>query len=200
MSSSTARRLESICVFCGSSLGGRPEYAAAATELGRLLGERRIRLVYGAGNVGLMGVLANAALAAGGQVIGVIPQMLVDRELAHQGLTELRIVASMHDRKALMAELSDAFIALPGGLGTFEELFEVLTWAQLGIHGKPCGCLNVLGYFDAFERVLDQAVEEQFLGLVQRRLLTTSTDPADLLTQLASRSAASREAFLIDQT
>jgi hypothetical protein len=149
--------------------------------MGRLLAERRIRLVYGAGNVGLMGVLANAALAAGGEVIGVIPQMLVDRELAHRGLTQLRIVGSMHERKALMAELSDAFVALPGGLGTYEELCEVLTWAQLGIHHKPCGCLNVLGYFDPLTRMLDRAVEAGFLQSSQRAALLVSNEPSDLL-------------------
>jgi uncharacterized protein (TIGR00730 family) len=179
-------QLNSICVFCGSSLGARPEYSAAAQAMGTLLGERRIRLVYGAGNVGLMGTLANAALAAGGEVIGVIPQMLVDKELAHRGLTELRIVTSMHERKALMAELSDAFIALPGGLGTFEELCEVLTWAQLGIHSKPCGCLNVLGYFDPLHATLDCAVTERFLHPQQRRLLLSSDSPADLLEKLAA--------------
>jgi len=161
--------------------------------MGQLLGKRRIRLIYGAGNVGLMGILADAALKAGGQVIGVIPQMLVDRELAHRGLTELRIVTSMHERKALMAELSDAFIALPGGLGTFEELCEVLTWAQLGIHLKPCGCLNVLGYFDSLHAQLDRAVAERFLHQEQRRLLVTASDPADLLDQLASHQPAYSE-------
>jgi uncharacterized protein (TIGR00730 family) len=175
-------QLHSVCVFCGSSVGVRPEFAQAAEEMGRLLAERQIRVVYGGGNVGLMGALANAALAAGGQVIGVIPQMLVDRELAHTGLTELRIVLSMHERKALMAELSDAFIALPGGLGTFEELFEVLTWAQLGIHNKPCGCLNVLAYFDALLALLNQAIAEGFLH--QRHLLSWSHDPQELLTML----------------
>jgi uncharacterized protein (TIGR00730 family) len=140
-----ASQVKSICVFCGSSVGARPEYAAAAADFGRLLAERGVRIVYGAGNVGLMGVLADAALAAGGEVIGVIPQMLVDRELAHRGITELRIVTSMYERKALMAELSEAFVALPGGLGTYEELCEVLTWRQLEIHHKPVGCLNICG-------------------------------------------------------
>jgi uncharacterized protein (TIGR00730 family) len=156
-------RLHSLCVFCGSSVGNRPEYAAAAAEVGCLLAQRKIRLVYGAGNVGLMGVLADAALAAGGEVVGVIPQMLVDRELAHRRITDLRIVTTMHERKALMAELSDAFLALPGGLGTFEELCEALTWTQLGIHAKPCGALNVGGYFHHLELLLDQAVLEGFV-------------------------------------
>jgi uncharacterized protein (TIGR00730 family) len=177
--------LRSICVFCGSCVGNRPEYAAAAAEFGRLLAEQHIRVVYGAGNVGLMGVLADAALAAGGEVIGVIPQMLVDRELAHCRITDLRIVGSMHERKALMAELSDAFVALPGGLGTYEELCEVLTWAQLGIHHKPCGCLNVLDYFTSLERLLDHAVAEGFMRPEHRGILISSSDPRDLLAHLA---------------
>lgn len=186
-------RLHSICVFCGSSVGSRPEYAAAAADLGQMLAGQGVRVVYGAGNVGLMGVLADAALAAGGQVVGVIPQMMVDRELAHRGLTELRIVGSMHERKALMAELSDAFLALPGGLGTFEELGEVLTWAQLGIHQKPCGCLNVCGYFDGLTRMLDHAVGEGFLGTKQRRLLISASDPAELLRLLAEHQPKQAE-------
>src|SRR5262245_51213183 len=179
--------VRSLCVFCGSSVGARSEYAAAAIATGRLLAERGIRIVYGAGNVGLMGVLADAAMSAGGQVIGVIPQMLVDRELAHRGLTELRIVGSMHERKALMAELSDAFIALPGGLGTFEELCEVLTWAQLGIHDKPVGCLNVLGYFDALFQLLDHAAGEQFVRPQHRGLLKAADGPQQLLAMLGQR-------------
>src|ERR1043165_174167 len=142
------RPFRRVCVFCGSSPGARPEYRQAAEAMGRLLASRRIGLVYGGGNVGLMGLLADAALSAGGEVIGVIPRHLDAREVAHRGLPDLRVVASMHERKALMADLSDAFIALPGGLGTLEEMFEILTWAQLGLHRKPCGLLNVLGYFD----------------------------------------------------
>jgi uncharacterized protein (TIGR00730 family) len=152
--------------------------------VGRLVAERRLGLVFGGGHVGLMGVLADAALAAGGEVIGVIPQMLVDRELAHPGLTELRIVRSMHERKALMAELADAFLALPGGLGTFEELCEVLTWAQLGLHHKPCGCLNVCGYFDPLAALLDRAVAEGFLQPSHRLLLKIEADPQTLLATL----------------
>ena len=177
-------KLRSLCVFCGSSVGNRPEYAAAAAQVGRLLAEQNIRLVYGAGNVGLMGVLADAALAAGGDVVGVIPQMLVDRELAHQGLTELRIVGTMHERKALMAELSDAFLALPGGLGTFEELCEALTWSQLGIHAKPCGALNVGGYFDHLAALLDHAVQQGFVSEANRSLLAISDNAAELLDRL----------------
>ena len=175
------RSLRSICVFCGSQPGNRIEYASAARELGGRLAAGGIRLVYGGGNVGLMGVLADATLAAGGEVIGIIPQRLVDRELAHQGLTELRIVGSMHERKALMAELSDAFVALPGGLGTYEELCEVLTWSQLGIHSKPCGCLNVLDYFTPLARMLDHAVGEGFLWPEQRAALILRSDSQTLL-------------------
>ena len=182
-----AHRLNSLCVFCGSNSGAKPEYAAAAAAMGKLLGERRVRLVYGGGKAGMMGVLADAALAAGGEVIGVIPQMLVDKELAHRQVTDLRIVGSMHERKALMAELSDAFVALPGGLGTFEELFEVLTWAQLHIHHKPCGCLNALGYFDPLAKLLDLAVAEEFLHSHERRLLVMTGDPGELLTLLAEQ-------------
>jgi uncharacterized protein (TIGR00730 family) len=167
-------------------MGTRPEYAAAAAAMGRTLAQRGIRVVYGAGHVGLMGILADSALAAGGQVIGVIPQMLVDLELAHQGLTELRIVSTMHERKALMAELSDGFIALPGGLGTFEELCEALTWSQLGIHLKPCGVLNVLGYFDHLRALLDHAVREGFVRAEHRELLVSAANPAELLDALAA--------------
>jgi len=180
------KRLKSVCVFCGSANGRRAEYAEAAAAFGRLLAEREIRVVYGAGKVGLMGVLADAALAAGGNVIGVIPQMLVDRELAHHG-TDLRIVTSMHERKALMAELADAFVALPGGLGTYEELCEVLTWGQLGIHAKPLGCLNVAGYFEPLARMLDHAVEEGFLRSEQRELLVVESEMEALVRRLEER-------------
>src|SRR6476660_5621967 len=177
--------LRSVCVFCGSSPGGRPKYAEMAAQFGSLLAQRRIRLVYGGGNIGLMGVLADAVLSAGGEVIGVIPQMLVDRELAHRGITDLRIVGSMHERKALMAELSDAFVALPGGLGTYEELCEVLTWAQLGIHHKPCSCLNVFDYFTPLQRLLDHAVSEGFMRPEHRSILISSSDPNELLARLS---------------
>jgi uncharacterized protein (TIGR00730 family) len=165
-------------------VGARPEYAQAARELGRLLAARRLRTVYGAGNIGLMGVLADAALEAGGDVVGVIPQALVARELAHNGVTELRVVDSMHQRKALMADLADAFIALPGGIGTLEELCEVLTWLQLGIHSKPCGLLNVAGYFEPLLAMLDRAVDERFLRPQHRSLLQVATDPVELLDRL----------------
>jgi uncharacterized protein (TIGR00730 family) len=180
------QRLKSVCVFCGSAVGKRAEYGEAAGAFGRMLAERGIRLVYGAGNVGLMGVVADAALAAGGEVIGVIPQMLVDRELAHPG-TDLRIVTSMHERKALMAELAEAFVALPGGLGTYEELFEVLTWGQLGIHAKPVGCLNVAGYFEPLARMVEHAVEEGFLRREQRGLLVMEDGGERLLERLEKR-------------
>ena len=167
----------------------------AAAEFGRLLAERGIRVVYGAGNVGLMGVLADAALAAGGEVIGVIPQMLVDRELAHRGITDLRIVTSMHERKSLMAELSDAFVVLPGGLGTYEELCEVLTWRQLEIHHKPVGCLNVCGYFDPLIRMLDHAVHEGFLRAEQRGLFLSSDDAKELVSLLAKGATRAEGEF-----
>jgi uncharacterized protein (TIGR00730 family) len=190
-----ATPLRSLCVFCGSSVGNRPEYAAAASEVGRLLAERGIRLVYGAGNIGMMGILADAALAAGGEVIGVIPQMLVDRELAHRGITDLRIVSTMHERKALMAELSDAFLALPGGLGTFEELCEALTWSQLGIHAKPCGALNAGGYFDHLTALLDNAVTQGFVSRANRDLLVMASNAAELLDRLSAERTSARGPF-----
>jgi uncharacterized protein (TIGR00730 family) len=183
-----------ICVFCGSSSGARPEYAAAARAVGEGLAARGIGLVYGGGRVGLMGELAESALRAGGSVIGVIPQTLAAREVAHEGLTELRVVPSMHARKALMAELSDAFVALPGGLGTLEELCEVLTWAQLGIHAKPCGILNVDRYFDPLLALLDHAAREGFVKREHRAILIDEVDPGRLIQRISSlppRRAAS---------
>lgn len=150
------------------------------------MASRRIGLVYGGGNVGLMGILADAMLEAGGEVIGVIPASLVAREVAHQGLTELRMVQTMHERKALMNELSDGFVALPGGFGTLDEFFEILTWSQLGIHGKPCGLLNVAGYYDNLLVMLDRAVAEKFLGPAHRELVITDTDAGRLLRRLAA--------------
>jgi uncharacterized protein (TIGR00730 family) len=173
-----------ICVFCGSKVGDRPVYAEAALRLGELLARRGLGLVYGAGNIGLMGVLADAALSRGGEVIGVIPRSLVDRELAHQGLTELYIVETMHQRKALMADLSDGFIALPGGFGTCDELFEILTWGQLGLHSKPVGLLNVDGFFDPLLAWLDHTVEEGFVKPIHRSALLTESDSARLLDRL----------------
>ncbi len=173
-------------MFCGSSAGVRPEYAAAARAMGSCLVRRGLGLVYGAGNIGLMGILADAALEAGGEVIGVIPEALVAREVAHNGLTEMHVVKSMHERKALMADLSEAFIAMPGGFGTFEEFCEVLTWSQLSIHTKPCGLLNVAGYYDPLLALFDHAVAERFLRPQHRELVLQETDPDRLLDRLAS--------------
>ena len=170
-----------ICVFTGSSPGARSEYADAARQLGRLLVERGYGLVYGGGNVGLMSVVADAVLEQRGEIIGVIPELLVDKELAHRGLSDLRIVKSMHERKAVMAELSDGFIGLPGGIGTMEEFFEVLSWAQLSLHDKPCGLLNVSGYYQHLIRFLDHTVDQGFLKPKHRALLVVEKDPHRLL-------------------
>jgi uncharacterized protein (TIGR00730 family) len=175
-----------ICVFCGSASGRAPTYTAAARELGQLLAKRGIGLVYGGGNVGLMGELADAVLDAGGRAIGVIPQQLVDREIAHGGLTELHVVENLHQRKALMAELADAFLTLPGGVGTMEELFEVWSWGRLGLHSKPCGLLNVNGYFDSLRTLTDQMVTEGFLEPVHRELLLIEEQPSVLLDRLVA--------------
>ncbi len=176
--------LRRICVFCGSSVGLRPAYAEAACELGRTLAERGIGVVFGGGKVGLMGVLADAALAAGGEAIGVIPQALVAREIGHNGLTKLHVVHSMHERKTLMADLADGFIALPGGYGTFEEFCEAVTWTQLGIHKKPCGLLNIDGYYDAMLELLDRAVADGFIRQANRSLVLDAADVPTLLDKL----------------
>jgi uncharacterized protein (TIGR00730 family) len=173
--------VQSICVFCGSSLGNREGYRTAATELGSILASRGIRLVYGGANVGLMKTLADACLAAGGKVIGVIPQALVDKEIAHRELTELHIVRSMHERKALMADVSEAFIALPGGFGTLEEFLEVATWTQMGLQRKPSGLVNVDGYYDGLLRQADRAVQDGFLKPGHRAMLLADPSPAVLL-------------------
>lgn len=178
----------SVCVYCGSHNGARPEYMAAARHLGQLIAERGLQLIYGGGSVGLMGVLADSVLAEGGRVTGVIPEQLAERELAHRELTQLRVVTGMHQRKALMAELSDAFIAMPGGMGTMEELFEVMTWSQLGLHAKPCGILNILGYYEYLLGFLDHQVAEGFLKEPQRNLLQVSEDPGHLLELLGLAS------------
>jgi len=178
--------MKRICVFCGSNAGARSEYAEAARALATVLAERKLGIVYGGGNVGLMGVLADAALARGGEVIGVIPQKLVDKEVAHRGVTELLVVETMHERKALMNDLSDAFLALPGGFGTLDEFFEVLTWAQLGFHGKPCALLNVAVYYDGMLAMLDHAVTERFLRPAHRELVIADTDPLRLLQRLSA--------------
>jgi uncharacterized protein (TIGR00730 family) len=178
-----------LCVFCGSSSGRESGYTGLAVQLAQELAQRNIGIVYGGGRVGLMGALADAALAAGGQVIGVMPQALIDREIAHRGLTELRVVGSMHQRKALMAELADGFIALPGGIGTLEELFEVWSWAQLGFHRKPCGLLDVDGFFDPLIQFLDHLVTAGFVRPAHRSMLLLATSPADLLSQFAGYEA-----------
>jgi uncharacterized protein (TIGR00730 family) len=175
-----------ICVFTGSSHGRRATYRAAATRLGQVLVSRGYELVYGGARVGLMGALADAVLAEGGHVIGVIPQALVDREVAHTGLQDLRVVSSMHERKALMSDLADGFIAMPGGWGTLEELFEVLTWGQLGLHRKPCGLLNVDAYFDPLLAFLRHAFDEQFVRAEFERMLLVSDSPEMLLDCFAS--------------
>ena len=175
-----------ICVFCGSSEGARPIYVETARRLGRAMAERGIGLVYGGGKVGLMGVLADTILEAGGEAIGVMPQALIDREIGHPELTELKVVGSMHERKALMAELADGFVAVPGGIGTLEELIEVYTWSQLGIHDKGCGVLNVRGYYDGLVAFLDHAMQEGFLRLEHRAALTVADDPSELLDALAA--------------
>ena len=181
--------MQRICVFCGSSLGTKPVYAEAARRLGARLAERGITLVYGGGGVGLMGILADSVLAGGGNVIGVIPEPLVARELGHLQLTELRIVGSMHERKAQMAELSDAFLALPGGAGTLEEFCEIWTWAQLGIHAKPCGLLNVDGYYSTFLTFLDEMVDNGFLRPEHRALILVDKEPSALLKRLEQYKA-----------
>jgi len=172
------------CIFCGSNRGASPSYASAIAELARCLAASRIGIVYGGGKVGLMGVLADAALAEGGEVVGVIPRMLVDKEIAHRGLTELRVVGSMHERKALMADLSDAFIAAPGGYGTLDEFCEILTWTQLGLQKKPVGILNVDGYFDRLLALFDHAVTEQFVKPMHRDMIVTDDTPQSLIARM----------------
>lgn len=175
-----------VCVYCGSSPGARPAYLEAARRTGERLGAGGHALVYGGASVGLMGAVADAALAAGAEVRGVLPRALADRELAHGGLTELHVVGSMHERKRLMADLSDAFVALPGGIGTFEELFEVWTWTQLGFHAKPVGLLDVEGYYAPLVAFLDRATAEGFVKPVHRDVLVVDEDPEALLARLAA--------------
>ena len=176
--------MQRVCVFCGSSPGARAAYAEATAEVARLLVGEGIGVVYGGGQVGLMGVLADPTMAAGGEVIGVMPQALMDREIGHTAISDLRVVGSMHERKALMTELSDAFIALPGGAGTLEELFEVYTWAQLGLHSKPCGLLDVEDYYSGLAAFLDHAVCERFLREEHRAALLVERDPRTLIDRL----------------
>ncbi len=188
--------MKRVCVFSGSSPGADLAYRAAARDLGHGLAERGIEIVYGGASVGLMGALADAALESGGRVTGVIPQSLVDREVAHPGLSDLRVVDSMHERKALMAELSDAFVALPGGIGTLEELFEVYTWNQLGLHAKPLGLFNVRGYFDGLVRFLDHAVQERFVTRGSRAMLLVGEDLGALLEGLARWQAPAQPKWI----
>jgi uncharacterized protein (TIGR00730 family) len=180
----------SICVFCGSANGVSEEYVTATRQFARAAVQRDYRVVYGGASVGLMGVLADSVLSEGGEIIGVIPGKLVAREIAHRGLTELRVVETMHERKAVMAELADAFVALPGGLGTLEELFEVWTWKQIGLHSKLCGVLNVGGYYDPLIAFLDHACVEGFVRTAQRVSLSVSSDPGELLELLMGSAVA----------
>jgi uncharacterized protein (TIGR00730 family) len=182
--------MQRVCVFCGSSAGTRPEYAEATRRFGEALAGRGLGLVYGGGHVGLMGELADAVLAAGGEAVGVIPQALVDKELAHSGLTEMLVVGTMHQRKALMADKSDAFVALPGGYGTLDETFEILTWAQLGLHGKPVGLLNVASFFDPLLAWVKHAVSEGFIKSQHLDLFIVATNPEALLDALARHKPA----------
>ncbi|HEY2976804.1 MAG TPA: TIGR00730 family Rossman fold protein [Burkholderiaceae bacterium] len=181
-----------ICVYCGSREGTQPQHADAARTLGRLIGQRGWQLVYGGGKVGLMGIVADAVLAAGGEVIGVIPETLMRREVGHRGLTELHVVQTMHQRKQMMAERADAFIALPGGIGTLEELFEAWTWRQLGYHNEPIGLLNVGGYYDPLLQFMQRTVEEGFLSPVQMSMIDVDDDASRLLDTLAAKLALPR--------
>jgi uncharacterized protein (TIGR00730 family) len=185
-----------LCVFCGSSFGLNPEYLRAAQDLGKILVQAKIELVYGGGHVGLMGAIADSVLEAGGKAIGVIPEFLAAKELAHNGLTELKIVRSMHERKSLMAELSDGFIALPGGFGTLEEFCEVLSWSSLGFHKKPCGLLNVAGYYDELIKFFDTSKENQFVSESHRDLILVSSDPKQLVHRMQTYKHTAQEKWL----
>ncbi|SDD26968.1 hypothetical protein SAMN05216345_107221 [Cupriavidus sp. YR651] len=178
--------MKSVCVYCGSSPGHRPEYADAARALGKAMAEQSLALVYGGGKVGLMGIVADSVMAHGGAAIGVIPDALMQKEVGHRGLTELHVVRNMHERKQMMADRADAFIAMPGGVGTFEELFETFTWLQLGYHDKPVGLLNVAGFYDGMLGFLNHAVGEGFLKQVHAEMLHVAETPADLLGRLAA--------------
>lgn len=192
----TTNIIKNVCVFCGSSSGADPEYAQAARVLGRELAKRCYGLVYGGGKVGLMGEIAAATLGAGGEAVGVIPHALLRREVGHGALTRLEVVDSMHERKARMAELSDAFIALPGGFGTLEEWFEIITWAQLGIHEKPCVLLNINGYFDPLLQMVNRAVDEGFIRVEHRKLFAVANTPAVALDEVASMQPEPGEHWL----
>jgi uncharacterized protein (TIGR00730 family) len=193
---SGSEHMNRVCIFCGSSAGARPIFAEAAQAMGGALSQRGLSLVYGGGNIGLMGSIADAVLQGGGNVIGVIPKALVERELGHDGITELIVVSSMHERKAKMAELSDAFVAMPGGFGTFEEFCEIITWAQLGLHRKPCGILNVAGYYDPLLTLFDRAVAEGFLRAANRALVIQDSDPGRLLDMLANHTPPQTEKWI----
>jgi len=179
-------KIERICVFCGSSSGRNPQYLAAAETVGRTLASRGIAVVYGGAKVGLMGAVADAALATGGTVIGVMPEVLFDKEIGHTGLTQMHVVRNLHERKAMMADLSDAFVALPGGYGTLEEICEVITWSQLSLHRKPCGFVNVAGYWDPMIRMFDHAVREEFLKAANRNIVLVDDDIEGLLTKMTA--------------
>jgi uncharacterized protein (TIGR00730 family) len=192
--------MKRVCVFCGSSPGRDPIFMEMAVRAGQIIAQRGLELVYGGAHVGLMGAVADAALAAGGHVIGVIPRSMVDREIAHTGLSDLRIVATMHERKALMESLSDAFLALPGGMGTLEEVCEIYTWAQLGLHRKPCGLLNVRGYYAPFLELLDGAVTAGFMRAAYREMVLIDEDPAALLDQFAAYRAPLLDKWITRET
>jgi uncharacterized protein (TIGR00730 family) len=191
--------MKRLCVYCGSRPGSQPAYTEAAKNLARALVNRKIEVVYGGASVGTMGVLADTVLAEGGHVIGIIPQAVLGREVVHRGLSDLRVVTSMHERKALMAELSDGFIALPGGLGTLDEVFEILTWGQLGLHQKPCGLLNIRDYYRGLVDFLDHAVSESFITEVHRAMLLMEEEPERLLDQF-ERYKAPAVAKWVDRT
>lgn len=189
-----------LCVFCGSSFGSRPVYTAAAKEVGRFLAESKITLVYGGARVGLMGAMADAAMEAGGEVIGVMPEHLIAREVGHTGLTKMHVVSSMHERKALMSDLSDGFIALPGGIGTFEEFCEVVTWSQLGLHQKPCGLLNVEEYYSPLMSMFDRAVEERFMKAENRGIVLAHAEIPALIEMMREWRPVAVEKWLDPQT
>ena len=189
-----------LCVFCGSSPGDNPVYSEAAKHAGAELARRGIALVYGGGRVGLMGMVADAVLAAGGHVTGVIPEALMAKEVGHRGLPDLRVVKTMHERKALMAELSDGFVALPGGFGTFDEFFEIVTWAQLGLHSKPCGLLNVNGFYDPLLGLVDRAIEERFIKPKQRDLIVVESEFGALLNRMAHQHVPHEPKWISKET
>jgi uncharacterized protein (TIGR00730 family) len=195
----TPRSFRKLCVFCGSSHGADPVYAEAAKSVGTELARRGIGLVYGGGNVGLMGVVADAVLAGGGHATGVIPEALMAKELGHTGLQDLRIVKTMHERKAMMAELADGFIALPGGIGTFEEFFEIVTWAQLGFHSKPCALLNVKGFYDPLLRLVDHAIEERFVKEKQRAIIIAEPEINTLLERMAQQQVPIEPKWIVKE-